>query len=115
MAKEYTWENGVKVGEHDLPAAAIAPLVLDGADWREYAYGVLGSGNAATGLARYGAILKGARASTDDSVVAALDQYANATNFRKEKVAIFLQVLVADGEIVTPTEYAAILASWPEA
>ncbi len=101
-------------------------VVFQSADWKEYAYGVLGAIAAPeetdpqaillAGLTRYGGIIKAARASDADAVVGALDQYDDATNFRKDKVSIFLGVLAAPGvEIVTPTEYAAIVASWPEA
>lgn len=100
-----------------------SPLVFDSADWKGYAYSVLGAialpaGTAdeklAAGMRRYGAILKDARASTDDGTIAALDQYDDATNFRKDKVSIFLSFLYADGAIVTTQELQAIVGGWPE-
>lgn len=108
-------------GENFGAPTVMVPAVLDSADWKEYAYGVLGAIAApagtddeklAAGLARYGRIIKDARASESDAVYGALDQYDDATNFHKEKVAIFLGVLVTD-EVVTPTEFAAIIANWP--
>lgn len=105
------------------PDAPTSPLVLDSADWKGYAYTVLGSialplgttdEKLAAGMRRYGAILKAARASTDDGTIAALDQYDDATNFRKDKVSIFLSFLNADGEIVTTTEFQSIIGGWPE-
>jgi hypothetical protein len=107
----------------DVPAATPVPMVLPSADWKEYAYGVLGAlivpagtdqQKLMAGLARYGAIIKGARASTSDGVVGALDQYDDASNFRKDKVELFLGVLVTAG-IVTGDEYDAISNSWPTA
>lgn len=103
------------------PAPAPVPRVLNGADWKDYAYGVLGAlvapagtdqEKALAGLRRYGAILKAARASVDDGVVGALDQYDDAVNFRKDKVEMFLAVLMGAG-IVTLTEYNAIADNWP--
>jgi len=113
-----------QVTEIDLPDPPVAPLVFDSADWKGYAYSVLGAialplgttdEKLAAGMRRYGAILKAARASTDDGTIAALDQYDDATNFRKDKVSIFLMFLNADGQIVTNTELAAIIGGWPEA
>lgn len=98
------------------------PVVFDSADWKGYAYGVLGAiaapaGNEleqlAAGMRRYGAILKVARASTDEGTIAALDQYDDATNYRKDKVVIFLGFLNADNKIVTDAEFEAIVGSWP--
>lgn len=98
------------------------PVTFDSADWKEYAYSVLGAiavpaGNEieqlAAGMRRYGAILKAARASTDEGTIAALDQYDDATNYRKDKVEIFLGFLNADNEIVTDAEFAGIVANWP--
>lgn len=106
-----------------IPDPPKEPVVFDGADWREYAYSVLGeiaepSGTEdqkmIAGMRRYGAILNAARASVDPGTVAALDQYDDATNYRKDKVGIFLSFLNADGQIVTNAEYAAIIANWPE-
>jgi hypothetical protein len=119
--------NGATVSEHEYtppqPPAAPAPRVFDSADWKGYAYLVLGtiaapSGTTdeklAAGMRRYGAILKAARASEDEGTIAALDQYDDATNFRKDKVSIFLSFLNADGEIVTDAELAGIVGGWPE-
>jgi len=98
-------------------------IVFDSADWKEYAYGILGTIAAPTGtideklqagLRRYGKILKDARASTDDGTIAALDQYGDASNFRKDKVAVFLGILNADGKIVTDLELGAIITYWPK-
>jgi hypothetical protein len=110
--------------ETDIEGPPAAPLVFDSADWKGYAYTVLGTialpagtsdERLAAGMRRYGAILKAARASTDDGTIAALDQYDDATNFRKDKVSVFLSFLNADGQIVTGTELAAIVGGWPEA
>ncbi len=104
---------------------APTPHTLDGADWREYAYGVLGSiaapsgtddQKAAAGLTRYGQILKDGRAATDAVVIGAFDQYDNANTFRKDKVTIFLGVLNGtDPIIVTDAEFTAIIGNWPVA
>lgn len=111
----------VTVINHDDPPRA--PRVFDSADWKEYAYKKLGeiaapSGNAdqkmIAGMRRYGKILKDARASTDDGTIAALDQYDDATNFRKDKVSIFLTFLNDDGKIVADAELLAIVSDWPE-
>jgi len=122
MAKRYTFDQGKIVGEEYIPDPPSTPRVLDEAAWRDHAYAVLGAlaqpngvleHNLLAGLTRYGAILKAARASDDDGVVGALDQYgALDKNFRKEKLALFLQVLASAG-IVTPLEYAAIMSTWP--
>lgn len=107
------------------PPLPSKPVVFNGADWREYAYRKLGevalpAGTPAqqdmAGLVRYGGILKAARASTDDGVIAALDQYDDATNFRKEKVLVFLGLLNStDPKIVTDAEFADIMTYWPNA
>jgi hypothetical protein len=98
------------------------PVVFDSADWKAYAYGVLGAIAAPNGtqmqklqagMRRYGAILKAARASTDEGTIAALDQYDDATNYRQDKVQVFLGFLNADAKIVTDTEFAAIIGNWP--
>lgn len=98
-----------------------ADVVFDKADFKEYAYGVLGTialpnGTAQqkleAGLARFGAIIMAADASTDASVFAAYDQYKDANSYRKEKVSVFLGILVT-ATIVTNTEYAAIISNWP--
>jgi hypothetical protein len=111
------------VVETPSKAPPAQPVVFDSADWKGYAYRVLGTlalpngtndEKDLAGLTRYGGIIKAARASDADAVVGALDQYDDATNFRKDKVTVFLGVLVTAG-IVTAEEYAAILASWPEA
>lgn len=105
---------------------ATTPKTFDGADWREYAYLILGTvalpagttdEKIAAGLARYGAILNAGRAAvpTDGLVAGAFDQYDRATNFRKDKVTIFLGVLnQTNPKIVEDNEFAAIIASWPE-
>ena len=118
-------DNGDGTYTNPTPTApALAPKVFDTASWKEYAYGVLGTIAAplgtddeklTAGLRRYGAILKAARASIDDGTVAALDQYDDADNYRKDRVALFLKVLNDDNKIVTDTEFAAIIGSWPEA
>lgn len=122
MGKIYTSEPG-QSATVESGTYATRPVVFDSADWKAYAYGVLGTiaePNGTTeekllaGMDRYGEILKGARASTTNRVIAALDQYEGATNFRKDKVEIFLGALTADG-IVTPTEFGAILDNWPTA
>ena len=101
-----------------LPPVAV---VLDGAEWREYAYRQLGAILApagddaqkdAAGLTRYGGILKDGRASTDDTVIAAFDQYDDASRFRQDKVTIFLSVLLIAG-ILTQAEFDAIINNWP--
>lgn len=115
--------NFGQVTEIDIPDPPKQPVVFDGADWREYAYGVLGTiampqgtveQKMSAGMVRYGAILKAARASTDNGVIAALDQYDDATNFRKDKVMIFLSFLNNNGKIVTDAEIAGIAVNWPE-
>lgn len=116
----YRYENG-QVAE--TRTYTTHPVVMDGATWREYAYGALGALAApagtpeqkiTAGITRYGNILKTARASVDPGVIAALDQYDDAINFRKSKVEIFLSLLNADNEIVTDAELDAIIQGWPE-
>jgi len=105
------------------PLPEPAPVVFNSADWQEYAYGVLGTlavpngsfqEKLESGLERYGEIILAARNSVAPKTVASYEQYRRAENFRLDKVTLFLQVLVADGQIVTPTEYTAIIASWPK-
>ncbi len=100
-----------------------SPVVFDKADFKEYAYKVLGelalpNGTAdqkvSAGLTRFGEIIMAADASTNPSVFAAFDQYKDAKTYRKEKVALFLAVLVT-ATIVTQNEYNAIINGWPEA
>ena len=122
---KYLWINSAYVvnPEH-IPYAPPPPVavVLDGAEWREYAYRQLGAILApagddaqkdAAGLTRYGGILKDGRASTDDTVIAAFDQYDDASRFRQDKVTIFLTVLLIAG-ILTQAEFDAIINNWPE-
>jgi len=105
------------------PAPPVVPTIFDSADWQEYAYGVLGTlalPNGTTdqkmlaGITRYGEILIDGRASVNPATVAAFEQYNRATNFRKDKVQVFLGILNADNLIVSNAEFAAIIASWPE-
>lgn len=115
--------DGSKTWPYTAPTSATVYTVFDGASWREYAYGVLGaiaapSGTdaekAAAGFARYGQIIKDGRASTEPTVFGALDQYDDASRFRKDKVTIFLGVLNGtDPKIVTDAELAAIIGNWP--
>lgn len=105
------------------PSSPSTPTIFDSADWKRYAYGVLGAIAAPdgtdqekllAGMSRYGAILKAARASTDNMVIAAVDQYDSESRFRKDQVIIFLKALNDDNEIVTGAEYTAIITGWPE-
>jgi len=111
------------VTERAVEVPDAQPVTFDSADWKGYAYAVLGTialplgstdEKLEAGMRRYGAILKAVRASTDDGTIAALDQYDDATNFRKDKVSISLTFLNADGEIVTTAELQAIIGGWPE-
>jgi hypothetical protein len=123
---KYVYPSGKsKTSEYHEPVTASpVPVVFDGADWREYAYRELGkiavpAGTEAeqelAGLARYGAILKDGRASTEPTVIAAFDQYDRATAFRKDKVTLFLGVLNSGTpKIVEDNELAAIIGNWPE-
>jgi hypothetical protein len=67
------------------------------------------------GITRYGEILLAGRASVNPATVAAFEQYNRATNFRKDKVQVFLGILNRDSKIVTNAEFAAIIAAWPNA
>lgn len=101
-----------------------SPVIFDSADWNEFAYAVLGEialpesddddKKLLAGMDRYGAILQAARASTDNLVVAAVDQYDTEKYFRKDKVLRFLGVLNVNGDIVTDAELAAFNVQWPE-
>jgi len=99
-----------------------ADVVFDKADFKEYCYGVLGAmalpnGTAQqkleAGLARFGEIIMAADASTNPSVFAAFDQYSDATSYRKDRVSLFLSVLV-NASIVTAQEYTAVTDNWPK-
>lgn len=113
----------------DLPPQDVRYKTLDAAEWRDFAYVVLGNlqpvdiPDDATdeeaaqlvllaGLRRYGAILKAARASDDEGVIAALDQYDIAENFQKDRVLLFLGAL-EDAQIVEALETIAIASNWP--
>lgn len=116
-------DNGDGTFTNPESHASVEPIIFDSADWKAYAYGVLGAIAAPegtdqekllAGMARYGAILKAARASTDNMVIAALDQYDTEKYFRKDKVLRFLGVLNVNGDIVTDAELAAFNVQWPE-
>ena len=119
----YDTESQTTVTEeyHEFFTPPPVAVVLDAAEWREYAYRQLGAILApagddaqkdAAGLTRYGGILKDGRASTDDTVIAAFDQYDDALRFRQDKVTIFLSVLLIAG-ILTQAEFDAIINNWP--
>jgi hypothetical protein len=106
------------------PASPAIPVTYDSADWQEFAYGVLGTvalpagtteQKMLAGITRYGEILLAGRASVNPATVAAFEQYNRATNFRKDKVQVFLGILNRDSKIVTNAEFAAIIAARPNA
>jgi hypothetical protein len=86
--------------------------VLSKTAFADHCYAQLGGG--AAGIARFGAILKGAAASTSDGVYAALDRYRSANSVEKANAAVFIALMTADG-IVTSNESAAVLDNWPTA
>lgn len=107
-----------------VPPPPVA-VVLDGADWREHAYGELGKialpagdedQQEAAGAERYGDILNAGRLliPASGAIAAAFDQYDDAKNFRKKKVTRFLTVLLIAG-ILTQAEFDAIITNWPVA
>lgn len=79
----------------------------------DLAYPLLGADHMA-GIARYGAVLMQAKASTSALVVAAMERYAHASVFEREDVATFLDILVGDPSVdLTQAERDTIINAWP--
>ena len=101
-----TWTDGI-------PVVEVAPAQLSKVAFMDLAYGHLGADLA--GVARYGAIMLQAKASTSPLVVAAMERYAHASVFERGDVATFLDILLSDPSVdVTPGERTAIINGWPD-
>jgi hypothetical protein len=86
--------------------------VLSKTEFADHCYAQFGGG--LTGVARFGAILKAAAASTSDAVYATLDRYLVAPSIEKPNAQIFIGILASEG-IMTPTEVTAVSDNWPTA
>ena len=89
------------------------PVTLSKVAFMDMAYPLLGAGLA--GVQRYGEVLTQAKASAAPLVVAAMERYTHATDFERDDVATFLDILVADpGVNLTSAERDAVVNGWPD-
>jgi hypothetical protein len=96
-----------------IPDPVLTPVVFDKVGFKDYCYGKLGA-TTIEGLTRYGEIIQACRTSTVPAVVAAFDQYEDAQTYRKDRVELFLTVLVS-ATILEQSEYDAVINGWPTA
>ena len=95
------------------PNPVQTPIVFDKVAFKDYCYSKLGA-TTLEGLTRYGEIIQACRTSTAPAVVAAFDQYEDAQSYRKDRVELFLTVLVS-ATILEQSEFDAVIDSWPVA
>lgn len=89
------------------------PATLSKVAFMDMAYPLLGAGLA--GVQRYGEVLTQAKASAAPLVVAAMERYTHATEFERDDVAAFLDILVADSGVdLTSAERDAVVGGWPD-
>lgn len=88
------------------------PKVLTKTEFQKHCHAQLGGGS--VGLQRYGEILKNARSSTIDVVVAVMEYYDDATSTEKPEAANMIAIFVGVG-LATQTEADAVINNWPVA
>lgn len=98
---------------HKEPVARVAkPRALAKTEFMDHCYSQLGGG--LTGVSRFGAVIKAARSSTEDTVVAAMERYDHAMSVEKENAAVFIGILKAASiASLTDNECDAVLDTWP--
>jgi len=92
------------------PAPSTNAAILSKTQYMDHCFAQFGGET--TGRLRYGAIMKAARASTNDGVVVSLEYYKGATSVEKDSATVFLALLVS-AAICTQQEADAVINNWP--
>ena len=92
------------------PAPTTNPKILSKTEYQDHCFSQLGGGS--TGMVRYGAIMKAARSSNNDGVVACMERYEAANSVEKANAQIFIAFLVS-AAIATQQEADAVINNWP--
>lgn len=92
------------------PAPSTNPCTLSKTEYQDHCFTQLGGG--ATGLSRFGAIMKASRASTNDGVVACMERYDAAGSVEKADAQTFIALLVT-ALICTQQEFDNVINNWP--